>query len=211
MELSELFDEFVEEYNHGNNPRIEDYLHKCPTSEKEFQRIIEAFLMARHNLPRNIQQQSWQAFSESFFASEMNRLEQLEGIHLGDALTYLSQTISISRDAVIEALMEKLGLEPKNREKRERFNWQYHRLENNFINARYVSHRLLKAAADVFQIPIAYLEAARQRASECEETLKNNMQDLARVAETRGTYRVHSHHRATDDQFADVDQLFIET
>ena len=210
MEFSELFDEFVEEYNHGNEPQVEAYLRRCPSNEKEFQDLIDVFFMARHNLPSDIRRKSWQLFSESFFSDEMTSLKRLESMTLGDALISLSHKFDMPRGFVVKALMKRLHLETKNQAKVERFHWQYHRLEHSFINPKQVSRRLLKAAADVFQIPVAYLEDAQQRSHYMETAYSTEMKIAARVAEAGGIYRERSGRAQTDDQFEKIDQLFTE-
>ena len=224
MEFSELFDEFVEEYNRGNEPQVEDYLRRCPANEKEFQNLIDVFFMARHNLPGDIRHKSWQSFSESFFSDEMDSLKQLEPITLGDALISLSRQCGMPRGTVVKGLMNKLHLDTNNQGKVERFHWQYHRLENNFINPKQVSRRLLAAAADVFQIHVGYLEYAQQRLHYIEtaqptegntdsaKTEDVQMKIAARVAEEKGIYRERSRPEVNlrDDQFEEIDQLFME-
>ena len=210
MEFSELFDEFVEEYNHGNEPQVEDYLHRCPPNEKEFQDLIDVFFMARHNLPSDIRHQSWQLFSESFFSDEMTSLKQLESMTLGDALISLSRKFEMHRGFVVKALVKRLHLDTNNQAKVERFHWQYHRLENNFINPKQVSRRFLEAAADVFQIPVAYLFDAQQRSNYMETAQPTEVKIAARVAEERGIYRERSRQPQADDQFEEIDQLFTE-
>jgi hypothetical protein len=220
MELSELFDEFVEEYNCGNEPQVENYLRRCPSNEKEFQNLIDVFFMARfkiplpplgkgeNNLPGDIRRKSWQSFSESFFSNEMTFLKQLESMTLGDALIYLSRKFGMHREVVVKALMNSLDLDTKNQAKVERFHWQYHRLENNFINPKQVSRRLLKAAADVFQTPMGYLEYAQQHSHYMKTAQPMEMKIAARVAEEKGVYRESSHQLQADDQFEEIDQLF---
>ncbi|HIE28547.1 TPA: hypothetical protein EYP66_14800 [Candidatus Poribacteria bacterium] len=210
MELSELFDEFVEEYNQDKDPRVEDYLCRCSSNEKKFQNLIDVFFMARHNLPSGFRHQSWQLFSESFFSDEMNSLKQLEPMALGDALIYLSRKFEMPRRSVVKALMKRLRLDTKNQAKVERFHWQYHRLENNFINPKQVSRRLLEVAAAVFQIPVSYLEDAQQRSDYLATAPSTEMKIAARVAETRGIYRERSPQPQADDQFEEIDQLFME-
>lgn len=208
MELSELFDEFVEEYNCGNEPQVENYLRRCPSNEKEFQNLIDVFFMARYNLPGDIRRKSWQLFSVSFFSNEMTFLKQLESMTLGDTLIYLSRKFGMHREVVVKALMNRLDLDTKNQGKVERFHWQYHRLENNFINPKQVSRRLLKAAADVFQTPMGYLEDAQQRSHYMETAQPMEMKIAARVAEEKGVYRESSRQLQADDQFEEIDQLF---
>jgi len=209
MELSELFDEFVEEYNCGNEPQVENYLRRCPSNEKELQNLINVFFMARYNLPGDIQRKSWQSFSESFFSNEMTFLKQLESMTLGDALISLSRQREMPRETVVKALMKRLKLDTKNQAKVERFHWQYHRLENNFINPKQVSRRLLEAAAYVFQIPAGYLEDAQRRSYHKETAQPMEMKIAARVAEEKGVYRESSRRSEVDDQFEEIDQLFI--
>ena len=104
--------------------------------------------------------------------------------------------------------MKRLKLDTKNQAKVERFHWQYHRLENNFINPKQVSRRLLKAAADVFQTPMGYLEDAQQRSHYMKTAQPMEMKIAARVAEEKGVYRESSRQLQADDQFEEIDQLF---
>jgi hypothetical protein len=138
----------------------------------------------------------------------MNSLKQLEQMALGDALIYLSRKFELPRGAVVKALMQRLRLDMKDQAKVARFHWQYHRLENNFINPKQVSGRLLKAAANVFEISVSYLEDARQRTHYMETAPSPEMKIAARVAEERGIYHERSHRQPVDDQFEEIDQLF---
>jgi hypothetical protein len=138
----------------------------------------------------------------------MISLKQLESMTLGDALIHLSRKFGMHREIVVKALMNRLDLDTKNQAKVERFHWQYHRLENNFINPKQVSRRLLKVAADVFQTPMGYLEDAQQRSHHKEIAQQVEMKIAARVAEEKGIYRESSHQLQADDQFEEIDQLF---
>jgi len=210
MELSELFDEFVEEYNNGKDPQIEDYLRRCNSNKKEFQNLIDVFLMARHNLPSDIKNKSWQSFSASFFAGEVASLKQLESMTFGDALISFSRQREMSRGNIVKGLMNRLNLDTQNQMKVERFHWQYHRLENNFIEPQRVSYRLLEAIAEVFQMPVSYFEGAQQRSKYVEVEQPLEMKIAARVAEEGGKYRERSRQVQAEEQFEEIDQLFNE-
>jgi hypothetical protein len=126
----ELFAEYASAYARGERPRAHEYLDRAGTHADELAALIDRFVQAAPVPP-----------------ADERAIVELESLVGGEPpLLRMRVRHGIRIDAVVEALMERLGLDPAKREKVKRY---YQRLEGGLLEPTAVSHRVWAVIGDV--------------------------------------------------------------
>src|SRR5687768_7926308 len=111
----ELFDDYAARFARGERPNPRDYFAKAGDRRDEFAQMIESFL-SRAVPP----------------APDQETRSAIEAWVAGDSpLLALRTRRGLKRDAIVDALVERLGLDPAKREKVRRY---YHELETGLLD-----------------------------------------------------------------------------
>jgi hypothetical protein len=137
-----LFDEFATRYLRGDRPDVGDYLERAGGEQEELSRLLDRFLEA---VPAR-------ETSEEEIVAMQARLEQQPPILL------LRLRRALSREAVVEALVAKLGLDPA---KSGKVGGYYHELEVGILDPEPVSARVWDVLAEVLKANVRALAGRR--------------------------------------------------
>lgn len=127
-DLDHLLDEFAARFARGERPDPRDYLRRAGEEADELAELIDAVLVAGGPPAPD---QETVALMEAWIAGEPPLLE-------------LRRRRGQRREAVVEAILAALGLEPA---KRAKVAGHYHRLESGLLDTRRVDRRVLDAIA----------------------------------------------------------------
>jgi transcriptional regulator with XRE-family HTH domain len=141
---SVLFDEYAAAYARGERPRAEAYLERAGGEAETLAGLIDEFLR-----------------SAPAPATTNEDLELLEGFLAGDTpLLRLRVARGETRERVVEALVERLGLDRLKLAKVRRY---YHRLEAGTLDPSRVDRRVLEALAEALRARVEDLTVWRPR------------------------------------------------
>jgi len=140
MEL--LFDEFATRYVRGERPDVRDYLERAGSEREELGRLIDRFLEA---VPAR------EPTEEEIVLMQA----QLEA---DPPLLVLRRRRKLTREAVVDALMKRLGLDPR---KRDKVGGYYHDLEVGNLDPEPVDRRVWDVLADVLEANVRGLAVFR--------------------------------------------------
>jgi hypothetical protein len=141
-----LFDEFATRYLRGERPDVGDYLERAGGEREELGQLLDRFLEA---VPAR------EPAEEEVVAMQA-RLEQQPPLLL------LRLRRALGREAVVEALVAKLGLDPAKSGKVGRY---YADLEVGILDPQPVSMRVWEALADVLKANVRALASVRPEPS----------------------------------------------
>ena len=127
-DLDHLLDEFAARFARGEHPDPRDYLRRAGEEADELAELIDAFLVAAG--PPSPDAETV-ALMEAWIAGEPPLLE-------------LRRRRGHRREAVVEAILGTLGIDPA---KRSKVAGHYHRLESGLLDTRRVDRRVLDAIA----------------------------------------------------------------
>jgi hypothetical protein len=139
-----LFDDYAARFARGEAPDLRGYLTRAGESAGELGRLVDAFL-ARASPPEPDEERV--ALARAWVEGQPPLLE-------------LRTRRGLRRDAVVDALVKLLGLDPTKRAKVKRY---YHELESGLLEARGVDRRVWEALAETLRAQAADLVAWRPR------------------------------------------------
>lgn len=137
-----LFDEFATRYLRGERPDVREYLERAGAEREELGRMLDRFLQA---VPAR-------APSEEDTVLMQARLEQ------EPPLLLLRLRRKLTRAAVVDAIVTRLGLDPGRKDKVGDY---YHRLEVGTLDPEGVDRSVWDVLAGVFQANARALAGAR--------------------------------------------------
>jgi hypothetical protein len=141
---SVLFDEYAAAYVRGERPRVEAYLERAGGDAEALADLIDEFLR-----------------SAPAPTPKREDLELLEGFLAGDTpLLRLRVARGETRERVVEAVVEKLGLD---RMKLGKVKRHYHRLEAGTLDPARVDRRVFEVLAEALRARVEDLTAWRPR------------------------------------------------
>jgi hypothetical protein len=142
-----LFDDYAARFARGEAPDLRGYLTRAGEGAGELGRLVDAFL-ARASPPAPDEDRV--ALARAWVEGQPPLLE-------------LRTRRGLRRDAVVDALVQLLGLDPMKREKVKRY---YHELESGLLEPRGVDRRVWEALAEALKAQVADLVAWRPRPAE---------------------------------------------
>jgi hypothetical protein len=145
--VAELFGEYASAYARGERPQAPDFLARAGVQVDELASLIDAFL-ARAPTPTPDEQ----------------TIELFEAWRAGESpLLRLRKARSVTREAIVSALVEALGLDERKNEKVRRY---YDELESGILEPERVDRRVWDAVAATLGARVSDLAAWRPRQSE---------------------------------------------
>lgn len=149
----ELFDEFARRFARGENPPVREYVERAGESGEELARMLDRFL-ASAPPPQ----------------PPAERVEMMRAWIAGQPpILELRKQRGLTRDVVVERLLELLGLREERRAKVRRY---YHELETGLLEPRGVDRRVWEALAQVFGASVADLAGWRARPNESQPAFR---------------------------------------
>jgi len=127
-DLDRLLDDFAARFARGEQPDPREYLDQAGQEADELRELIDSYLVAAPPPPPD---EEAVALMEAWIAGEPPLLE-------------LRRRRGRRRDAVVDAIVGALGIDPA---KRARVVGHYHRLESGLLDLRRVDRRVLAAIA----------------------------------------------------------------
>lgn len=137
-----LFDEFATRYIRGERPDVGEYLERAGPEREELGRLLDRFLAA---VPAREPSEEEIVLIEASLASE-------------GPIFALRKRRALTRDAVVDALVQALGLDPAKRGKVGRY---YHELETGLLDPEPVDASVWAALADFLRANIQSLAGFR--------------------------------------------------
>ncbi|MBX5469507.1 MAG: hypothetical protein IRZ21_06370 [Thermoleophilaceae bacterium] len=152
-DIDRLLSEFVDAWNAGERPRVEEYLARAPEDRRdELADLIEAFLDVAPT-PDYSPETLEELMRHPAVLASVEALEGRSGLW-PSLLPRLRRRARLRRDQVVSALVERLGIEGSE-EKTARY---LHELETGTLAAAGVSRRVIEALAGVLGASAAELE-----------------------------------------------------
>jgi AcrR family transcriptional regulator len=142
--VTTLFDEYAQRFARGERPDVREYLARAGEGAEELSRMIDGYL-TRVPPP------------EPDEASRTLAAAWLQG---RTPLVELRVRRGLKRDAVVDALIERLGLDAAKREKVKR---RYHELENGLLDPGGVDRSVWEVLAATLRARVSDLVAWRPR------------------------------------------------
>jgi hypothetical protein len=139
-----LFDDYAARFARGEAPDLRGYLMRAGEGAGELGRLVDAFL-ARASPPEPDEERV--ALARAWVAGQPPLLE-------------LRTRRGLRRDAVVDGLVQLLGLDPTKRAKVKRY---YHELESGLLEPRGVDRRVWEALAETLKAQLGDLVAWRPR------------------------------------------------
>jgi hypothetical protein len=140
--LGQLFDEFAQAYLRGESPNVTSYLARAGAERDDLGDMIDRFLQA---VPA-------QAPTEEEAVLMQARLEHEPPLML------LRIRRRLSREAVVDALLRTLGVDPGNREKVDGY---YHQLETGLLDPEPVDRTVWDVLSDLLRANTRALAVTR--------------------------------------------------
>jgi len=122
-QVAQLFAEYADAYARGERPRAEEYLARAGAQADELAGLLERFVQGT---PARTPDAATLALTEAWLTGE-------------PPLVVLRASRGVLVDEVVDALVERLGLDPAKRVKVKRY---YERLEQGLLEPRRVSRRV---------------------------------------------------------------------
>jgi len=122
-QIAQLFAEYADAYARGERPRAEDYLARAGEQADELAGLLERFVQAT---PAREPDAETLALTEAWLTGE-------------PPLVGLRASRGVRVDEVVDALVERLGLDPAKRAKVKRY---YQRLEGGLLEPSHVSRKV---------------------------------------------------------------------
>lgn len=129
-EITQLFAEYADAYARGERPRADEYLARAGGQADELAGLLERFVQAA---PAREPDAEALALTEAWLTGE-------------PPLVGLRASRGVRVDEVVDALVEKLGLDPAKRGKVKRY---YQRLEQGFLEPGRVSRRVWEVVGEL--------------------------------------------------------------
>lgn len=153
--LDLLLNEFIEAWNAGRRPRVDDFVERAPAEERdELAGLIGSFLELAPTPDYSPQQLA--ALERDPTVKAITKLLDSKAGLWPTLLPKLRGSAKLTRDQVVTRVAELLGLAGRER-KIKRY---YHQMESGTIDPRGVSSSVLDALAGVFGVDVDELEQA---------------------------------------------------
>ncbi len=150
-----LLNEFIEAWNAGQRPRVDDYIERAPNGERaELAGLIGAFLEIAPT-PNFSQEQLEEIRRDPTVQAVVALIDSHSGLWPA-LLPRLRERAKLTRDQVVGQLAELLrvaGREPKVKR-------YYHEMESGTIEPRGVSRKVLEGLGKIFTVDVGELERA---------------------------------------------------
>jgi len=151
----ELLDQFIADWNAGRRPRVEDYLERAPTGERdELGALMNTFL--DHAPTPQFSSETIAAIQREPAVSELGALADSRAGFWPSLLPRLRRRAKLTRDQLVLQLAERLAL-PGQEPKIKRY---YHQMEAGTLDPEGVSMRVLDSLAAVVGVKTRELEEA---------------------------------------------------
>ncbi len=143
-EVFRLFDEYAARFARGERPDAREYLARAGEGADELAALIDRYL---ESAPAPAADADARALSQAWLEGE-------------PPLLALRTQRGLKREAVVDALVGRLGLDPAKRKKVERY---YHRLETGLLDPARVSGRVFEVLAETLRASLADVRGWRPR------------------------------------------------
>jgi hypothetical protein len=143
-DVTMLFDEYAQRLARGERPDVRDYLTRAGDSAEELGTMIDRFL---ERVPPPAPNEASRTLAAAWLEGQTPLVE-------------LRVQRGLKRDAVVDALVERLGLDKAKREKVER---RYHQLENGVLDPGGVDRSVWEVLAATLKARASDLVAWRPR------------------------------------------------
>jgi hypothetical protein len=141
-EVFRLFDDYAARFARGERPDARAYLARAGEEADELAQLIDRYLEGVPAPP----------------ADEESRALAAAWVEGEPPLLALRNERGLKRDAVVDALIGGLGLDPAKRKKVDRY---YHRLETGLLDPRRVSRRVFEVLGETLRASLADLQGWR--------------------------------------------------
>ena len=148
-DVRDLFDEYATRYAGGEQPEAADYLERAGPAADELAGLIDVYLQ---RAPVPAAPDETVAMMRAWVADEA-------------PLVALRSSRGLKRGQVVDALIDRLGLDRGKRTKVERY---YHELENGLLDPKGVDRSVWSALAETLKTRVSDLVAWRPRTLEAE-------------------------------------------
>jgi hypothetical protein len=148
-EVFRLFDEYAARFARGERPDAREYLARAGEGADELAALIDRFLEGAPAPPADAEAR---ALAQAWLEGE-------------PPLLALRTQRGLRREAVVEALVGRLALDPGKRKKVERY---YHRLETGLLDPARVSSRVFDVLAETLRTSLADVRGWRPRPATAE-------------------------------------------
>ena len=205
--LDEILSDFIDAWNAGERPDLDEYLERAPEGEREeLAGLIRAF-MVDAPVPKYSPDTLREIQSEPAVRRTIELIEARSGLW-AELLPRLRTRMRLTREQVVSRLADALGQGPKEAS----VHAYYHRMESGTIEPAGVSRRVLDALAGIFGVSTRELESAGAFGSAPEP---GGGAVFARPLEGELAYDVNSEalaYRSPDkppEEWDEVDRLFL--
>jgi hypothetical protein len=182
-EVFQLFDDYAARFARGERPDAREYLARAGEGADELAAMIDGFLQAAP-VPA---------------AGEDERVLAAAWIEGEPPLLQLRNRRGLKRDAVVDALISALGLDPG---KREKVKGYYHRLETGLLEPRRVDGRVFEVLADTMRVSLTDVRAWRPQPQAIEAAYMRRDAEAARLTPPPVT-------AGEDEESDEIDLLFL--
>jgi hypothetical protein len=182
-EVFRLFDEYAASFARGERPDARAYLARAGEGADELAALIDRYL---ESAPAPEADAEARALAAAWVEGE-------------PPLLALRTQRGLKREAVVDALMGSLGLDPAKRKKVERY---YHQLETGLLDPRRVSGRVFEVLGETLRASLADLRGWRPRPMQAEEVYLRTA-DAATVPSPPASGKV-------PEERDEIDVLFLE-
>lgn len=154
-EIDRLLSEFVDAWNAGERPRVEEFLDRAPAERQhELAGLIEAFLDVAPT-PNYSAETLEELMREPAVLASVEALEGRAGLW-PSLLPRLRRRAQLRRDQVVEGIVERLGIQGQE----DKAAQYVHELETGTLETAGVSRRVIEALAGVLGASAEELERA---------------------------------------------------
>lgn len=150
-----LLNEFVDAWNAGERPRVEDYVDRAPEDERDELALLLGTFLENAPQPRYSAETLAQIEGEATVAQLSSLIDSESGLW-PTLLPRLRRRAELTRDQVVEQLAELLGMSGREA----RIKPYYHQMESGTLNPAGVSRRVLDALARIFGVEEREIEEA---------------------------------------------------
>jgi hypothetical protein len=204
----ELLSEFIDAWNAGRRPHVEDYLERAPANDRDELASLIATFLEEAPTP-DYSDETFAAILEEKAVAEAARLPEGESGFWPALLPRLRNRARLKRDEVVQRLAEALAVTGK----AEKVHRYYHEMETGTLDPAGVSGRVIDALAGILGADAHEIE----RAGSFHPAIGSKPAALLARAENTGDdldedFRVNAvatRGRAAPRDWDEVDRLFL--
>jgi transcriptional regulator with XRE-family HTH domain len=153
--LDDLLNEFVDAWNAGGRPRVDDFVSKAPQGQgDELAGLIGAFLELAPTPPYTPEQLR-ELRADPVVRQVSGLIDSPSGLW-PTLLPRLRKRAQLTRDQVVERLAKALGVQGREPRVKE----YYHQMESGLLDPQGVSSQVLESLAGIFKVSVGEIEAA---------------------------------------------------